>query len=127
MTEQPARPAMTMREIRTALGHTDPPVLVEVGRYEVSLLPRGDINRKYFTLFVENRGGGRWAVHDGHGCYAADGTWAAGIKPFERPDWETTHRFDLDDALALARKLAPTVSVNGHTALDAYRRTQSDT
>jgi hypothetical protein len=30
---------------------------------------------------------------------------------------------ELNDALALARKLAPGVNVNGCTALDAYRRT----
>ncbi|MFE0647452.1 hypothetical protein ACFVZH_02525 [Streptomyces sp. NPDC059534] len=126
MPDQPARPAMTMSEIRTALGYTEPPVLVEVTRYEVSVLPRDDINRKYFTLFVDNRGDGRWSVNDGHGCYAADGTWAAGMKPFHLDGWENSHRFSLDEALTLAKRLAPSVSVNGHTAAEAYRRTHPD-
>lgn len=118
MSDQPesaARPAMTMGEIRTALGHTDPPVLVSITRYTVSVLPADDINRKCFALYVELTSGG-WIVHDGHGGYDVDGDWAPGLA--------VAHEFsDYDDALALARKLAPNVTVNGHTATDAYRRT----
>lgn len=116
MTDQPGRPAMTMREIRTALGHTDPPVLVEATRYTVSVLPRDDVNFNAYALYVQRRRGG-WGITDGAG-------WVA--------DWQ--HRWTLDhydallfaeltDALALARKLAPGVTVNGATAIDAYRRT----
>lgn len=95
-----------------------PEPIVSITRYEVSLLPCGDINRKYFTLFVElNRNG--WTVHDGHGGYGANGEWEPGrlnAYPFA----------DYDDALALARRLAPSVTVNGHTARDAYLRAQAE-
>ncbi|MER6601137.1 hypothetical protein [Streptomyces parvus] len=118
MNTQPARPAMTMREIREHLGHVTPglpDVDVTVTRIEVSLLPEGDINRKYYRLFVERTVRGTWTVHDGHGGYDIDGDWAPGLA--------VAHEFDdSDDAVVLAKRLAPNVTVNGLTAADAYRR-----
>ena len=107
-----------MREIREDLGHVkpdEPEVLVSITRYAVSVLPPSDINRRYFTLHVEltHRG---WIVTDGHGGYDADGGWepgTLGAHPFA----------DYDDALSLARRLAPGLTVNGHTAVEAYQRT----
>jgi hypothetical protein len=116
MADQPGRPAMTMREIRTALGHTDPPVLVEATRYAVSVLPRNDVNFNAYALYVQRRRDG-WGITDGAG-------WVA--------DWQrhwTLDHYDallfpeLDDALTFARKLAPGHRVNGITAVEAYRRT----
>lgn len=127
MTDQPARPAMTMSEIRTALGYTDPPVLVEITRYEVSVLPHDDVNRPSFTITVEARGAGRWAVCRHRQCLDANGMWSWESVPSERTDeWLAAHRFDLDTALRLARKKAPHLVTNGHTAVDAYRRTHPD-
>ncbi|MFI2081489.1 hypothetical protein ACH43Y_14215 [Streptomyces rubiginosohelvolus] len=118
MTNQPTRPAMTMREIRERLGHATPglpDIDVTVTRIEVSLLPEGDINRKYYRLFVERTVRGTWTVHDGHGGYDIDGVWAPGLA--------VAHEFDdSEDAVALAKRLAPNVTVNGLTAADAYRR-----
>lgn len=118
MTDPTGR-AMTMREIREGLGHVQPgqpDVLVTVTRYTVSVLPAGDINHKYFALQVELKAGG-WIVHTGHEYYAEDGTW--------QPSQAVAHRFaDYDDALAFAREAAPELTVNGRTAVDAYRRTQ---
>jgi hypothetical protein len=92
-----------------------PEVIVAVTRYTVSVLPADDINHRYFALTVETTRRG-WIVTDGHGGYAADGSWTPGPA--------TAHAFaDHDDALALAKELAPKVSVNGHTAIDAYHRT----
>ena len=117
MTGQP-RPAMTMREIRDALGHTtpdQPEVIVSITRYAVSVLPADDINHRYYALHVELKPRG-WVVHNGHEYYATDGTW--------QPSQSLAHHFaDLDDALSLARESAPDLTVNGHTAVDAYRRT----
>lgn len=116
MTDQPPRPAMTMREIRTALGHTDPPVLVEATQYTVSVLPRDDVNFNAHALYVQRKRGG-WGITDGAG-------WVEGPNGHWTLDFYEALVFDdLAEALALARKLAPTVSVNGRTALDAYRRT----
>lgn len=124
MPDQPARPAMTMGEIRTALGYTDPPVLVEATRYDVSVLPHEDINRLLFTITVEYRGPGVWAVCRHRQCLSADGVWSWESVPSERAvEWLAGHRFDLDTALKLAREAAPHLRVNGETALDAYRRT----
>lgn len=82
-------------------------------RYEVSLLPEDDINRRYFLLYVEwtRRG---WVVNDGHGGYRLDGIY--------RPGEPTRYPFvALDDALAFAKHIAPGVTVNGRTAAEAYR------
>ncbi|MER5559665.1 hypothetical protein ABT071_13770 [Streptomyces sp. NPDC002506] len=92
-----------------------PEVDVIVTRYEVSLLPLGDINRKFFVLYVE-RLRRAWVVHDGHGGYGLLGDWTSGID-------SGANFADYDDALDLARRLAPGVTVNGRTAADAWRRT----
>lgn len=121
MSDSPARPAMTMRHMREGLGHIqpgEPNVLVEVSRYEVSVLPADDINRKYFTLFVKLTRRGTWVVTDGHGGYDRDGNWTPGRD-------SGIEYVDVKDAIGLARRLAPNVTVNGHTATEAYRRTQA--
>ena len=113
------RPAMTMREIREGLGHVkpgQPEVIVSVTRYTVSVLPAGDINHKYFALHVELKRDG-WIVTDGHGFYGP-----AGARELSQ---STAHHFaDYDDALALARKLAPVLTVNGRSATEVWQRTQ---
>jgi hypothetical protein len=106
---------------------TEPVATCQATEYEVSILPEGDINRHVFAITVEYRGVGQWAVTRHGSCLGADGTWAEGVKPYDRgDDWLAAHRFDLDTALALARKAAPHVVVNGHTATDAYRRTHPE-
>lgn len=103
----------------------DQPVATcQATEYEVSILPEDDINRPSFAITVQYWGGGRWAVTRHGECLGADGAWARGVKEYDRGDvWLDDHRFCLDDALRLAREAAPHVVVNGHTALDAYRRT----
>jgi hypothetical protein len=96
-----------------------PEVLVSVTRYTVSVLPSDDINHRYFSLYVELKPRG-WVVHNGHDFYTADGAW--------EPGQATARHFaDHEDALAVARKAAPDATVNGITAVDAYRRTYSAT
>ncbi|MET7795705.1 hypothetical protein [Streptomyces decoyicus] len=121
MSDTPARPAMTVRQIREGLGHIkpgEPNVLVTITRYEVSVLPADDINRRYFVLFVELTRRGAWVITDGHGGYDRDGGWTPGRD-------SGIEYADVEEALALARRLAPALAVNGHTATDAYRRTQA--
>lgn len=104
---------------------TMPLVLVEPTRYEVSVLPADDINRLHFTVNVEARGHGRWAVAWHGRCLDANGNWDWEPSPSNRDDdWLDAHRHDLETALDLARDVAPRLTVNGHTALDAYRRTR---
>lgn len=124
MSNQPRR-AMTMREIRDALGHTKPKPTVTATRYEVSLLPEDDINRPVYTITVESRGDGRWAVCWMRECLATDGTWSHEPIPSSRDDaWLANHRFDLDTALRLAREQAPQITVNGMSATEVFKRTR---
>jgi hypothetical protein len=93
-----------------------PEVIVAITRYEVCVLPADDINWRDFALYVEQTRRGTWIVNNGAGGYDIHGRWTDGVF--------TAHEFAaLDDALDLARRLAPGVTVNGHTATDAYRRT----
>ncbi|MFJ3839429.1 hypothetical protein ACIPY6_28535 [Streptomyces sp. NPDC090054] len=103
-----------------------PEPTVTATRYEISLLPEGDVNRRTFLLYVEYRGQGLWAVHDGHGQYDADGEWCAGMSPAgPAENWFGVHRFSLHMALELAKQLAPGITVNGHTAAEAYQARQT--
>jgi hypothetical protein len=87
--------------------------------YTVNAIPEGvdEFNRDLFEIKVEWRGKGRWAVvKRGHWCLSTDGEWDLESIPSERTDeWLSTHRFDLDTALTLAKEAAPHVTVNGWT------------
>lgn len=92
-----------------------PAAIVSITRYTVSVLPTDDINHKAFALQVELKPRG-WVITDGHAYYGPDGS--------EEYSQSTAHHFgDVDDALGLARRLAPGLTVNGHTATDVYNRT----
>lgn len=93
-----------------------PEPTVRATRYEVSCLPPDDINTRHFTITVEYRGHGRWAVLDGPFALDADG------EPDYEPrssicedEWLSSHRFDLNTALELAKKTAPLMTVHGRT------------
>jgi hypothetical protein len=107
---------MTERDVT---GHDGPKVIVSITRYTVSVLPADDINHRTFALSVELTPRG-WVVTDGHSGYDADGTAHHG-----EARW---HPFaDYDDALAVARRIAPDLMVNGATASEIYRRTHPTT
>lgn len=92
-----------------------PEVLVDITRYEVSVLPADDINRRHHVLYVDRTRRGTWIVNDGHGGYDIDGDWAPGLA--------VAHEFaDYDDALDLARRLAPNLAANGRTAAEVHRQ-----
>lgn len=96
---------------------------VRATRYEVSCLPEDDINAHVWTIAVEYRGRGLWAVLDGPFAYDADGGRDYEPRSSERQDeWLTRHRFDLDTALAIARREAPKKVVNGMTATGVLAR-----
>jgi hypothetical protein len=125
MTDQ-SRPAMTMREIREALGHVQPGIpepTVQATGYVVSCLPEGHDERWTFTVQVPHRGDGLFAVKHSLRYYGSDGTWS--YEPdFAEDDaaetaWLDEHRFDHDTALRLARQLAPTLTYRGRTVADA--------
>lgn len=98
---------------------TAPEPIVQATRYTVNCLPEG-VDSHAFEITVEYRGQDRWAVTRHGRCLGTDGTWDHELRPSEREDdWLSTHRFDLDTALGLAREAAPHVRVNGFTVADA--------
>lgn len=85
---------------------------LDVGRFEVSCVPRDHPERAAFTINVEYRGHGLWAVTHLGRCYAADGSRSPESLPSERRDeWLAAHRFPFDEALALAKQIAPHLRV----------------
>lgn len=91
--------------------------------YEVGVLPPDHIDAHSFRITVEWRGGEAWAVLHMRYCLGADGEWDWEAHPSERSDdWLATHRFPLEEALRLAREVAPTVKVNGTTAAELAAR-----
>ena len=93
-----------------------PEPTVRVTRYEVTCLPPDHPEAHHFTVRVENRGRGLWAVTDGAHCLGKDGRWDYEPLPSNREDdWRASHRFDRDTALDLAKKAAPRMTVNGWT------------
>lgn len=95
-------------------------------RYEVSVLPEGDVNHHIYAITVEDRGADRWAVCWMGECLSADGTWSYEPRPSSREDdWLDAHRFTLATALHLAEQAAPSVRVNGITAAQALARAEA--
>lgn len=119
-----------------------PDPIVTTTRYEVSCLPADHPWRRHFTITVEYRSDGQWVSSEGGAFLAADGTWSWGYSWRDGSQgpktdaehrevqegyeaWKATHRFDLDTALALARKHAPLMKVNGRTVADALERQET--
>lgn len=98
---------------------------VDVVAYEVSCLPADRIEAPVFTLRVERRSvtPDRWCVSDGAFCYALDGTTEYEPIPSSRTDkFRTKYWHRWDDAIALAKRIAPTMSANGLSAEDILAR-----
>src|SRR5881628_716735 len=99
---------------------TIPEPTVFASRYEVSCLPLDQPERMYFTVTVEHRGSGRWAVKRDGWCYDANGERDYESIPSEiRDEWLLRFRFDLDAALELAKRIAPQIRVNRFSVADA--------
>ena len=98
--------------------------VVRVSRYTVSCL-EDERDRGSWDLSVEERGEGRWAVLHLSYCLGADGRFVYEPSPSNRTDeFLASHRFGLDEALALAKRAAPDVVVNGMRPADviAFRK-----
>ena len=103
-------------EQRRALNNPDGNVVVQATRYSVCAMPLDNPEAHSFTITVEWRGGDRWAVCWIDKCLSASGSWTHERLPSGRSEeFKRRHRFDLETALALARKVAPTLVVNGRT------------
>jgi hypothetical protein len=115
---------------------TPPEPIVQPSAYLVSLLPEGHDDRSLFTVNVEYRGRGLWAVKSRSRSLSLDGEWSYGfawsegdrepatseeMTSFDREQeaWLAAHRFDEATALRLAKDACRTLSYRGWTAEDA--------
>jgi hypothetical protein len=100
-----------------------PDPIITIMKYEVSCFPEGDTGRHYFSVEVEYRSPGLYAVTRHGKCLSRTGDWSYEFRPSEREDeWLANHRFDLDTALRLAKEAAPLLKVNGMTLTEALTR-----
>lgn len=91
---------------------------VETVAYQVSCLPSSHPDAQHFSLRVERRSTDpdRWAVTEGFVCYDANGRQEYESTVTNRTDtFRRQFRHTLTDAMELARKIAPTMTVNGWT------------
>ena len=87
--------------------------------YTVTCLPEHVEDASSWSLTVEYRGRGLWAVKRHSHNLARSGEWDYEHIPAEREDeWLAEHRFPLEEALELAKQAAPDVIVNGLTPAD---------
>jgi hypothetical protein len=109
---------MTQHDTRPAI----PEPTATVVQYSVSCLPRRNPNYRHYVVSVIEREIGRWVVRAEGEIRDSNGD---PIQPMAEGDdvaaWAAGHRFDLDTALALARRIAPTLVVNGYTVADALK------
>lgn len=88
--------------------------------YEVCALPEHYRAWRHFMIRVEYRGCGKWAVCRGGACYDRDGQQEHEGLPTSRPeDYLARFRFPRQEALEIAARIAPTVTINGHTVDEA--------
>jgi len=140
MSTDQQRPAMTMRQIREALGHTVPPPgvpdpIVQTTGYLISCLPEGHDERWTFTVRVSYRGEDMWSVQCRSQYVDADGKrspgfcWSRGPQEpatqaemdefdAEQAEWLKAYRFDHVTALRIAKRLAPTLTYRGRSVAD---------
>jgi hypothetical protein len=98
-------------------------VAVTVTRYQVCAVPEGIPGAYNWAITVEYRGGGLWAVLDGAEVVDARGRAHVEPRPSDRTDrWRRKHYLPEDRALALARRLAPTIVVSGYSVADVLAR-----
>jgi hypothetical protein len=120
-----------------------PEPVVQPAKYLVSCLPEGHDDCFLFTIQVEYRGNGLWAVKQRSQTLGSDGTWSWGFRwsegdrepatdtemesfDKEQQEWLAEHRFDHDTALRLAREHAPRLAYRGYTVTDALNEARHD-
>lgn len=101
-----------------------PGATVRPTAYAVSCLPPDHPDAYLFTLRVEWRGEHGWCVTDGAYCLRRDGHKSYESNPSSRTArFKKAYRFPLEEALEIAKKYAPKITVNGHTVESVLART----
>lgn len=96
-----------------------PEAQARVTEYTVSCLPAGHEMEIHFSVTVVECSPGRWAVKHHVFTYDVDGQRSyEPITTNREDDYIDRHRFELDEALSLARRVAPTLRVNRFTVAD---------
>jgi hypothetical protein len=90
--------------------HHPPEVTTTTTRYTVSVLPAGHPDRWLWSATVALTAQG-WIVHDADTGYDAAGQRVPLDNAFPHPDRE--------QAMSVARRVAPHVTLNGHTVTTA--------
>lgn len=103
-----------------------PPVHVAVDRYTVNAMPEDAVQHYLWLITVERRRGtDSWAVCRHRMCLGRDGEWSWEPSSSNRTDeWIAEHRFPLQEALALAVKAAPLLTVGRLTAAMALEEAE---
>jgi hypothetical protein len=93
----------------------------------VTKYPEGGVNAREFTLWVEHRGpGDRWCVTDGAFCYRKDGHKSYESLPSSRTDrFKKAYRFPLEQALEIAKKVVPKLTIGNKTAEEVWEWEQN--
>lgn len=88
-------------------------------KIQVTALPEGHPEANSWSVYVEYRGPGSYAVvHYGQNL-SKDGTWDYEPSNSSREDdFISTHRFSYDEAVSLAKKACKEIIVNSMTAAD---------
>lgn len=103
-----------------------PEPVVTVRRISVSCIP-GDPHFSLFVVFRNRRAGIDWySVTNGSDSWPdtldRNGKWATEQKPTSHsPSWRKARQFTLDEAIEIAKRHAPNVTVNGFTVADGLR------
>ncbi len=99
----------------TVGGLEAPKIYEEPSRYTISVLPPDDPWRRHYVIDVVRHSFicDNWSVQHLGFWADRDGVW----EPMSGGDTVPDHIFPLSEALALARRLAPTVETNERTAL----------
>lgn len=84
---------------------------------EISSMPEDMPERYHFTIEVKRTAPERFAVRWRGDCWNNEThEWDYEHIPSERTDeWKAAHRYSYDEAIRLARELAPTLKTNGRT------------
>lgn len=96
---------------------TGPTIRETITRYELTMMPEGDINECAWYIAVELRDVGRYAVVRGRLCLTPGVGWHVESRDPDS-DCLRCHRYGLDEALALAREHLPLLRINGKTSTD---------
>jgi hypothetical protein len=96
-----------------------PEVIVKPTEYYVGVLPQDDVNASTWSCSVAYRGFDKWAVVRSGQCLNHADEWEWEPQPSSRDDeWIAYHRFDFDEAMERAKRVAPHIRTNGKTATE---------